>query len=190
MKTIRTALLFLVLFTLLTGLFYPLLVTGIGRLAFPGKSAGGMILRDGKICGSQLIAQEFRSPRYFHSRPSSTGYLAIPSGGSNLGPSSAILRKETESRRLQFIRENQLDSLCKVPSEMLCASASGLDPDISPASALLQANRVASARNFTPLQRQELRTLIDSMTKGASFLYPGESRINVLLLNLETDKIR
>ena len=178
-------------FTVLTGIIYPLFVTGIAQLIFPGKANGSMILKDNKIIGSELIGQQFDSSIYFSSRPSAISYNPLPSGGSNYGLTSAKLKHTVDSLKKQFIIYNQLDSLTTiVPSEMVFASGSGLDPHISPAAALLQVDRIAKARNFNNIQKQKLAQCINDLKETPQFLCLGEERINVLLLNLETDKIK
>jgi K+-transporting ATPase ATPase C chain len=177
-------------FTILTGIVYPLLVTGIAQLAFPAKANGSLIVKGHKTIGSELIGQQFDSSIYFTSRPSAVSYNPLPSGGSNYGLTNAKLKDLVTARKKQFIELNHLDSLATVPSEMLFASASGLDPHISPESALLQAGRVSASRNFSPVQKERLIGCIRDLTEPPQFLALGKERINVLLLNLETDKIK
>lgn len=191
MKSIITATRVFLFLTLLTGIAYPLLVTGIGLAFFPRRATGSILMKEGRPVGSVLIGQAFDSSgRYFIARPSATGYDPLPSGGSNLGMTSKKLKEEFD-RRVQWI-------LCEyhprredlIPSEMLFASASGLDPHISPEAAMLQAERVAMTRRFSGEQKMQLIKLIEQLTEPPQFLFLGQSRINVLLLNLETDKIR
>ena len=190
MKTLFVSLKIFLFFTLLTGIIYPLLVTGIVQVIYPSKANGSMQMKGKISTGSLLIGQQFDSAIYFTSRPSAVSYNPLPSGGSNYGLTSAKLKALVEERRKQFIAFNHLDSLTSVPGEMLFASASGLDPHISPQSAFLQAGRIASARCFNLVQKQKLMQAIDSLTEPPQFFCLGEPRINVLLLNLETDKIR
>jgi potassium-transporting ATPase KdpC subunit len=190
MKTIFISLKIFLLLTILTGIVYPLFVTGIAQLVFPGKANGSLIIRDNKIIGSELIGQSIDSTIYFSSRPSAVSYNPLPSGGSNFGLTNVKLKDATAERRKHFIEFNQLDSHTEVPSEMLFASASGLDPHVSQQAALLQVDRIAKARHFDEKQKEELLLLIKSRTEAPQFLILGEERINVLLLNLELDKIQ
>jgi K+-transporting ATPase ATPase C chain len=191
MKTVIISLKIFLFFTILTGLVYPLLVTGIAQVAFPSKANGSIIMRDNKAIGSQLIGQQFDSVIYFSSRPSAISYNPLPSGGSNYGLTNVKLKNLVAERRTQFFKFNQLDSLTTtIPSEMLFASASGLDPHISPKAAILQVNRIAKARRFNSIQKQKMVQCIKDLTDVPQFLLLGEVRINVLLLNLETDNIK
>jgi len=190
MKTLIISLKIFLFFTILTGVAYPLFVTGIVQVVFHTKANGSMILKDDKAIGSELIGQQFDSAIYFTSRPSAVLYNPLPSGGSNYGLTSSKLKNLVSGRRQNFVDGNGLDSLADIPSEMLFASASGLDPHISPRAAFLQINRIAGARKFTEKQTRELRILVRTLEEGPQFLCLGEPRINVLLLNLETDKIR
>jgi len=179
----------LALFTVLCGIVYPLLITGIAQLAFPEKANGSLIVQDNKVIGSELIGQKFDSEIYFWSRPSATDYSSMPSGGSNLGPTSSKLKQMVADRKAQFIESNQLSASENIPSEMLLASASGLDPHISPKAALLQVGRIAKARQFSEEQKQQLVTVITDRTESPQFSFLGETRINVLVLNLALDKL-
>jgi K+-transporting ATPase ATPase C chain len=189
MKTIIISLKIFLFFTILTGIIYPLFVTGIAQLVFPGKANGSIIMKNNKAIGSELIGQQFDSSIYFSSRPSAISYNPLPSGGSNFGLTNAKLKHSVDSLTKQFIAYNQLDSLTTVPSEMVFASASGLDPHISPTAALLQVDRIAKARKFSGVQKQKLVQCINDLTEAPQFFCLGDERINVLLLNLETDKI-
>ncbi len=190
MKTLIISLKIFFFFTVLTGLVYPLFITGIAQALFPYKANGSIILKDGKKIGSELIAQKSDSLIYFSTRPSAIDYNPIPSGASNLGLTNTKLKNTVNYRRKNFISINQLDSLSKVPSEMVFASGSGLDPDISPKAALIQVNRIANARNYSDFQKQQLINLIKSKTEGPQYGLLGETRINVLMLNIELDKIK
>jgi potassium-transporting ATPase KdpC subunit len=185
MKTLIISLKIFLFFTILTGIIYPLLVTGIAQLIFPAKANGSMIVKDNKVIGSELIGQQFDSTIYFSSRPSAISYNPLPSGGSNFGLTNAKLKHNVDSLKKHFITYNQLDSNTTIPSEMLFASASGLDPHISPKAALLQVDRIAKARNFNNNQKQALIQCIDKLTEPPQFLFLGEERINVLILNIE-----
>jgi len=190
MKTIVIALKIFLFFTILTGIIYPLLVTGIAQITFPSKANGSMIVKDNKVVGSELIGQQSDSIIYFASRPSAVSYNPLPSGGSNYGLTNIKLKKSVDSLRKHFIAFNQLDSNTVVPSEMLFASASGLDPHISPKAALLQVERIAKARHFNDGQKQKLIQCVKDHTEDPQLFILGEKRVNVFLLNLETDKIK
>ena len=191
MKRLVIALRIFLFFTLLTGFAYPLLITGAAHLLFASKARGSMIYRDGKPVGSALIGESFDScAGYFSSRPSAVSYNTLPSGASNYGPTNKKLEKEFRKREKEFIEYNLQDTMISVPSEMLFASASGLDPHISPLAALLQVERISRARHFSDRQMDELVGRIDRLTEWPQFLCLGKERVNVLLLNLETDKIR
>lgn len=177
------------MFTVLTGIIYPLIVTGIAQVIFPAKANGSLIIQDNKIIGSELIGQQFDSAIYFTSRPSAVSYNPLPSGGSNYGITSQKLKKQVEVRKQKFIEFNGLDINTEIPAEMLFASASGLDPHISPQAALLQVDRIVKARNFDDVQKQKLLELVKKNTETPQFLCLGQERINVLKLNLELDNI-
>jgi len=189
MKTLIISLKVFFFFTILTGVIYPLLVTGIAQIVFPSQANGSIIYQDGKAIGSILIGQQFDSIIYFTSRPSAISYNPLPSGGSNYGLTSSKLKKLVDKRKRQFLAFNQLDSLTEIPSEMLFASASGLDPHISPKAALLQVERVAKARGLNPFQKEQLIDLIHSKSEKLQFTLFGEPRINILKLNIELDKL-
>ncbi len=190
MKTQLTiALKFLFVMTILTGIIYPLLMTGVAQLTYPVKANGSLIIKDGKIIGSELIGQKFDSAIYFWSRPSATGYNPVPSGASNWGPTSDTLRKQVMARRQIFAAMNSLADTVKIPLEMIFASASGLDPDISPEAALMQVDRVVKARKFDEKQHAMVIHLIKTMTIDPQFHLLGEPRINVLKLNMALDKL-
>jgi len=150
MKTLRTAVLLLLFMTLLTGVAYPLAVTGLARVLFPRQAGGSVLYRDGQPVGSALIGQHFSGSGYFHGRPSAAGqgYDAADSGASNLGPTNRVLLNQIAQRAAQVRRENGLPPGARVPDDLVTASGSGLDPDISPAAAYLQVPRVAAARHL------------------------------------------
>jgi K+-transporting ATPase ATPase C chain len=189
MKTIIISLKIFLFFTLLTGILYPLIITGIAQVVFPEKANGSLIVKDNKIIGSELIGQQFDTTIYFTSRPSAILYNPMPSGGSNYGLTNVKLKNLVADRKKQFIVFNQLDSLTVIPSEMLFASASGLDPHISPQAALLQVGRIVKYRMFSAEQREKLLDLIKNLTEDPQFHLLGQERINVFLLNLGLDTI-
>lgn len=179
----------LVVFTVLTGLLYPLAVTGAGQALFHGAAEGSLVMRDGQAVGSKWIGQPFTRPEYFHPRPSAAGdgYAAGASSGSNLGPTNQVLLDQVAERIAAYREENGLAPDAAVPVDAVTASASGLDPDISVANARLQASRVAAARSLA-LDRV-LRAVEDHTNpRGLGFL--GEAGVNVLSLNLALDQIR
>ena len=184
------ALKFLLLMTILTGIIYPLLMTGLAQLTFPAKANGSLVKKEGKVIGSELIGQKFDTSIYFWSRPSAIGYNPIPSGASNYGPTSDTLKKQVIARRILFATKNSITDILAIPKEMIFASGSGLDPHISPEAAMLQLARVATARNLDETKLQQVRQLIKNMTEKPQFSLFGEPRINVFDLNLALDKIR
>ncbi|MDE1958651.1 MAG: potassium-transporting ATPase subunit KdpC [Xanthomonadaceae bacterium] len=182
----RQSIAMLVLLTALTGILYPLTVTGLAQVLFPRQANGSLIVHDGKVLGSRLIGQPFRDPRYFWSRPSATAggaYNGLASGGSNLGPTNPALRADV-ARRVAALRAADPGNTAPVPVDLVTASASGLDPDISPAAAAYQAARVAHARG---LPSARVQALIDASTRGRQLGALGEPRVNVLELNLRLD---
>lgn len=189
MKTIIISFKIFLFLTILTGIIYPLFVTGVAQVVFPVKANGSLIVEDNRTIGSKLIGQKFDSTIYFTSRPSAISYNPLPSGGSNYGLTNGKLKNMATERKIQFIAFNQLDSLTTIPSEMLFASGSGLDPHISQKAALLQVDRVAKAHNFNTIQKQNLVKIVRKLTETPQFLVLGEERVNVLILNLELTKL-
>jgi potassium-transporting ATPase KdpC subunit len=181
----KTSVRFTVVTALLLGIGYPLVVTGIARVIFPHKAAGSLILKDGQIIGSELLAQSFTSDRYFHPRPSAAGngYDASSSGGSNLAQSNKTLVTRIQGSIDQLSKENPGHP---VPIDLVTASGSGLDPDITPDSAIFQAPRVAKARGIS---EDAIRQLIQQHTTSRQLGFLGEPRVNVLDLNLALDKL-
>jgi potassium-transporting ATPase KdpC subunit len=197
MKEIRPAIVLAVALAVITGLVYPLAMTGLAGLVFPQQAAGSLITRDGKVVGSALIGQAFTRADYFHGRPSATvapdpsdpaktvplPYNAANSGGSNLGPTNPDLRDRVEKAVAALKEENPN---APVPLDLVTTSASGLDPDITPEGALFQVPRIAKARD---LPEDRLRQLVAVVTEGRLAGFIGEPRVNVLALNLALDRI-
>jgi K+-transporting ATPase ATPase C chain len=186
---IRPALMALLIFTALTGLLYPLAVTGIAQLAFPHQANGSLIVVNGKTVGSTLIGQQFTDPKYFWGRLSATGpypYDAASSSGSNLGPSNPALLDEVKAR-IAALKAADPGNTQPIPVDLVTSSGSGLDPDISVAAALYQLPRVARLRG---LSESAVRTLVDQYTQGRTLGFLGEPRVNVLQLNLALDALR
>ncbi|TAK73092.1 MAG: potassium-transporting ATPase subunit KdpC [Gammaproteobacteria bacterium] len=180
-KQIKTAFILLLLLTILTGIIYPLMVTGVAQLLFPWKANGSLIERDGKVIGSVLIGQSFTDPAYFWGRPSATipfPYNAAASSGSNMGPSNPDFLSTIKLRVAAF---QKWDSQHFVPVDLVTASGSGLDSEISPEAAFYQVPRIAKLRH---LSEAEVRVLVQSVLKERSFYFLGEPRVNVLQLNL------
>jgi K+-transporting ATPase ATPase C chain len=187
MKNLVTAVLMTIVTTVLLGLVYPLVVTGIAQVIFPGKANGQLIERDGQVIGSRIIGQPFTSPGYFRSRPSAAGangYDAAGSAGTNYGPTNKKLidRVKADAEKLQAENPGK-----PVPVDMVTTSASGLDPHISPAAAEFQIPRVARERG---MNEDEVRRIVAEFTEGRQFGFLGEPRVNALLLNLALDEHR
>ena len=198
LREIRPAIVFVVALTIITGLAYPLAITGIAEVVFPRQAKGSLIEKDGKVIGSALIGQQFSTDKYFHGRPSATNapdpkdatktidapYNAANSMGSNLGPTSKALAERMKSDVEKLKAENPK---APVPVDLVTASGSGLDPDISPDAAYFQVPRVARARG---LAEDRIRGLVESQTRGRWFGLLGEPRVNVLELNLALDALK
>jgi potassium-transporting ATPase KdpC subunit len=179
----------LLIFTVLTGLLYPLVVTGIAQLVFPSQANGSLISTNGQTIGSSLIGQQFDDPKYFWGRLSATGpypYNAAASSGSNLGPTNPALLDEVKAR-IAALKAADPTNTQPIPVDLVTSSGSGLDPNISIAAALYQLPRVAKARG---LSEAEVRTLVDKYTQGRQLGFLGEPRVNVLELNLALDGIK
>ncbi|HSA86474.1 MAG TPA: potassium-transporting ATPase subunit KdpC [Nitrospira sp.] len=184
---LRSALTMLLALTFLTGVVYPLIVTGLAHILFPQQANGSLIVRDGRAIGSELIGQHFGDPKYFWSRPSATspyGYNAAASSGSNLGPTNPALIEAVKTR-VAALRAADPGNEAPVPVDLVTASGSGLDPHISPAAALYQARRVARVRGF---KESQVEDLVWQFTQGRQFGFLGEPRVNVLKLNLALDE--
>jgi K+-transporting ATPase ATPase C chain len=183
---IRPALVLLIVLSVVIGLVYPALVTGIAQVVFPRQANGSLIVHDGKVLGSSLIGQPFDDPRYFWGRPSATSpfpYNAAASSGSNQGPTNPALYDAVKGR-IEALRAADPGNTAPVPVDLVTASGSGLDPHISPAAALYQVGRVARARN---LEESAVRQLVERHTESRQLGFLGEPRVNVLTLNLALD---
>jgi len=187
-STLRPALLLLLVFTVVTGLAYPALLTGVARAMFPRQAEGSLIRDQGKVVGSELVGQAFTDPAYFWSRPSALGpfpYNASNSTGSNQGPTNPALYDAVKAR-VEALRAADPGNTAPVPVDLVTASGSGLDPDISPAAAYYQAPRIARLRG---LSVDAVRTLIDHQTEDRTLGFLGEPRVNVLALNRALDRL-
>jgi potassium-transporting ATPase KdpC subunit len=185
MKHVRSAVAVLLFWTLAVGGLYPLFVTGIAAVFFPGKARGSLVVRDGVVRGSTWIGQGFDTDPYFHPRPSTVDYGTMPSGAGNQGYTSAALRDAVLGRKAAWEKSN---GTAEIPMEMLFASGSGLDPHIGPRSAALQIPRVMKARGIPAARGGEVRALVDRFTEGPQFGFLGEARVDVLSLNLALDE--
>jgi K+-transporting ATPase ATPase C chain len=183
-KQLIPALRMMILFTVLTGLIYPALVTGLSQAIFRHRADGSLVVHNGQVVGSELLAQNFTRPEYFHPRPSAANYDPTASSGSNLGPTSQKLMDRMKDAAAQFKKENP-DYTGPIPADAVTASGSGLDPDISLANADAQAARVAVARRIS---RDAVQQLIAENTERRDLGFLGEPRVNVLKLNLALDR--
>jgi potassium-transporting ATPase KdpC subunit len=185
-RQLAPALLAFLALTVLVGVLYPLAITGVAQLAFPGRADGSLVKSGGTVVGSRLLGQAFTGPEYFSSRPSAAGdgYDGAASSASNLGPTNPTLINTVKERIAAYRKENRLDANAQVPVDAVTSSGSGLDPHISPANARLQAPRVAEARG---LEVEQVLDLVDQSTEGRSLGFLGEPGVNVLELNLALD---
>jgi K+-transporting ATPase ATPase C chain len=187
-NTVRPAFTLFVLLSVVTGIVYPVAVTGIAKVLFPEAAEGSLIVENGKPVGSMLIGQNFTDPKYFWGRPSATGpmpYNAGASSGSNQGPLNPAL-KDAVKARIDALKASDPTQTAPIPEDLVTASGSGLDPQISPAAARWQAPRIARIRG---LNMAAVNTLIDAHTEGRQFGLLGEPRVNVLALNLALDRL-
>jgi K+-transporting ATPase ATPase C chain len=187
LSELKPAILFTIVLTVLTGILYPLAMTGVAQALFHKQANGSLIERNGTVIGSEIIGQNFTKPEYFHPRPSaagSNGYDATSSGGSNLGPSNPALADRLTKDAAQFRKDNP-DFTGPIPADAITTSASGLDPEISPANALAQAPRVAQARQAS---KDAVENLVRANTQTRDLGVLGEPRVNVLKLNLALDQ--
>ena len=189
MKSLLNAFLLIIVLTVITGLIYPIVVTAIAVVCFPAQAHGSLLYNKGQVVGSRLIGQNFDNRKNFWSRPSATNYSAMPSGGSNLIPISNALRSAIDSRRDTFRLANRLIASDTIPNDMLFASGSGLDPDISPDAARLQTGRVARERHLTESQKSDLSALVERSIVLPQIGFLGDARVNVLRLNQNLDRL-
>jgi potassium-transporting ATPase KdpC subunit len=185
MRNLKPCIVIYIFLTVITGILYPLFITLIAKGLFHDESNGSLYDESGTVRGSFLIGQQFTDPAYFLSRPSASEYATVPSGASNLGPTSDNLKLEVESRRRQlalYISE-------PIPADLLLASGSGLDPHISPEAALAQITHVAQARNLSPDQIESLNELVRQYIEPAQWGFLGAPRVNVLMLNIAVDSL-
>ena len=188
MKNFKSAILLFLVLTVLTGIMYPVIVTIAGQTLFPYQTNGSFIKnKSGKVIGSELIGQKFQNQKYFISRPSAIDYNPMPSGGSNLAIDSKALQQNIQDRKTEFFKQNPTAK--KIPDDLLFASGSGLDPEISVEAARAQVDRILKVRHWSQLQQTKIMALIETTTKKRDWLIFGEPRINVLKLNLTLDKM-
>lgn len=175
-----------VLMMILTGIIYPFLILGIAKLGMPNSSKGGLVTKQNKVIGAHLIGQKFENDSYFWGRPSAVDYNTLPSGGSNLGPTSKKLKKAVEERKQYLAKSHEIFNNSKIPAELLFTSGSGLDPHISLTTAYFQVPRIAKARN---LAEKDIKSLINKLKINPLWGLFGESYVNVLELNLSLEEI-
>lgn len=186
MKLLIQSILLTIVFTILTGVIYPLVITGVSQVAFRNQANGSLIEREGRIVGSELLAQQFTGEKYFWPRPSAGSYATVPSGASNFGPTSQTLQSNVTANAAAFRAAHKLATDAPVPADMVFTSASGLDPHISPESARLQVGRVAAARG---IGADQVTALVEKFVEPPQWGVFGEPRVNVLRLNLALDEL-
>lgn len=189
MKAILQSLRMLLVMTVITGVLYPVVITLAAGVLFPYQANGSLITKDGVVIGSELIGQDFSGDRYFWGRPSAIGYNPMPSSGSNQGPTNAALQAAVQERAANIRAANGLADDAVIPIDLLFASASGLDPQISPEAATLQLDRVATARGFSAEQKAQVQALVAQFTENPQYGILGQPRVNVLLLNIALDNM-
>lgn len=185
-KLITQAIRQTLVWTVVTGMLYPVAITAIAQLAFKHQAEGSLVMRDGKLVGSALIAQQFQGPKYFWPRPSAGTYSTVPSGASNLGPTSAQLQTNVNNNLAALRTAHHLAADAPVPSDLVFTSASGVDPHISPEAARFQIARVAAARG---IPEDKVAALVEDHIEPLQWGFLGEPRVNVLLLNLALDRM-
>ena len=185
----KQAIKLILVMTVLLGGGYTVLMWGIGKIFFSHQTAGSLIYKDGKLIGSELLAQKTESPNYFWPRPSAADYATVSSGASNQGATSAVLKEAVEKRAEIIRKAHNLSADAQIPADLLLASGSGLDPHISPEAARFQISRVAEARNLSADQATELQRLVEKSIEGLQWGFMGAPRVNVLRLNLELDEM-
>ena len=188
-KNIRIAFAMLVFMTIVTGIFYPLVITGLAQLLYPVKANGSMIVENKKVIGSELIGQNFVSTRYFWGRPSAINNYPMPSGGSNLNPVGENFKTQFQARVDSIRKYKKNIELNDIPKDLLFSSASGVDHEISSAAAFFQIDRIAEARNFNENQKSKLIDAVKKAIQYPTFYILGEERVNVLKLNRMLDKL-
>jgi potassium-transporting ATPase KdpC subunit len=184
MKNLKIAVKMFLIMTIITGLVYPLAITGFAQLFYPNKSNGSMIYEKNKILGSELIGQGFTKPEYFWGRPSAIANNPMPSGGSNLSPVGKVFKEQFQARFDTIRKYHGNFALNQIPKDLLFASASGVDPHISPDAALFQVDRIVKARHFNSEQKEQLIKIIQNSIENPDLFIFGETRINVLKLNI------
>ncbi len=187
-QIISKSIIALVVFTLLTGVIYPFIITLLGQIVFPTEANGSLVIKNNRVIGSKLIGQNFSDSIYFHPRPSAINYNPLPSGASNLSLSSTLLKEQVNNRKIDFRKNNILNDSVVIPSEMLFASGSGVDPHISIEAAKLQIIRIIESRNLSTDKSKLLYNLVDSLSEYPQFGILGNQVVNVLSLNLKLDE--
>jgi K+-transporting ATPase ATPase C chain len=187
MKLLMQSVMLTIVLTVLTGVVYPLVVTGIAQVAFKDQANGSLLEKNGQVVGSELLAQQFTGDKYFWPRPSAGGYATVPSGASNLGPTSQKLHDSVATNAAVFRTGNKLPADAPVPADMVYASGGGLDPHISPEAARLQVGRVAAARG---VGADSIKALVEKCVEPPQWGFLGEARVNVLKLNLALDGMK